>query len=339
MKKFSKHLFKIFTPILFICVIFYFVNKYEIIRIHNISKSQKILFNPNYNQSLIDFKLKHNKEEISIIGSSRTAGFEDKMFANQSVYNYSLIVNSIQDIFNLIVELNLQKNDTLIIGLDQWNFNKNYKLRHQKKFTKNNIYFPYILFNQNSSFENIYLLGIKSICNFSGFRNDGSYFYGKRFISPKNKLEDFNFRDTFERIENGNRRFEYGEYVDSDQTKIIEELLFYLKNKEVKLYAFFPPFAPSVYKKMNKKNYNYIKSASIELSKIFMEFGFTFKDFTGLKVFGDRYYIDGFHSNRNINYYILKELNLNVNKNFDNNYEVESNELILLESYFDYLKG
>ena len=34
-----------------------------------------------------------------------------------------------------------------------------------------------------------------------------------------------------------------------------------------------------------------------------MEFGFTFKDFTGLKVFGDRYYIDGFHSNRNINYY------------------------------------
>ena len=76
----------------------------------NLSKKQKIFFNPRFKQSIIDFKLNQEKKEISIIGTSRTAGFEQEMFLNKSVYNYSMITWSLEDVFSLIKKIKLNFN-------------------------------------------------------------------------------------------------------------------------------------------------------------------------------------------------------------------------------------
>ena len=100
-----------------------------------------------------------------------------------------MIVNSIQDVYNLVKDLDLKKNDTLILGLDQWNFNKKYFARYTNTYTSNNLNLPFILFDNSKQLDSLLLIGSKAIQNFSGFRNDGSYFYGRRFIVPKKRLK------------------------------------------------------------------------------------------------------------------------------------------------------
>ena len=240
MNFFLRHIFKLTILFSFCIIVLFIINNDKISHLHNISKNQKIYFNPQFRQSLIDFKLKQEKTDISIVGSSRAAGFEKEMFLNKSVYNYSMIINSIQDIFSLIEDLDLEKKDTLLIGLDQWNFNKNYLGRLSNVYKKNNLNIPFILYDKLKQFDNLQLIGDKAWKNFSGFRNDGSYFYGKRFIVPKDKLEDFNFIDTYNRIKDGNRRFEYGSEIDFKQLKKLEEILLLCKKREIVVIGFFP---------------------------------------------------------------------------------------------------
>ena len=129
MNSFLSYILKISSSVLFMLLVLFLLNEYEMSQLLKSSEAVNILFNPKLQQSIIDFKLEQKKKEISIIGSSRTSGFEKEMFSNESVYNYSLIVNSITDIKNLIIDLNLSNGDTVVLGLDQWNFNSSYNGR------------------------------------------------------------------------------------------------------------------------------------------------------------------------------------------------------------------
>ena len=336
MKKFLIYIIKLILSLIF-CFYFLFVlNEYGISQILNSSKEFNILFNPKHQQSIIDFKLNQEKKEISIIGTSRTAGFEKGMFSNKSFYNYSMIVNSIRDVKNLVNDLNINKGDTIILGIDQWNFNNSYFYRLLNNYKTNKLSFPFTLIDKKKKTSSHLLIGEKSIDNFSGFRNDGSYFDGKRFIIPKEELKDYNFIDTYSLIQNGNSRFEYGSKVDLNQIEILEELLVYSKENEIILIGFFPPFAPSVNKMMNnpKYDYSYIKESSKLIAHLFDEYGFKFKDFTNMNFYDDSFYLDGFHCNRNIYYNILKELKIPVNKNFDNTFNISIEEANFLNEYF-----
>ncbi len=248
MKKFSLKITKLFILILIGLFSAFIINESLHKKLKDLSKDS-IYFYPKHNQSIIDFKLKQDKKDIYIIGSSRTAGFERGMFKNNKVYNYSLIVNSFNDIYNLVNRLDIGKGDTLIIGLDQWNFNKNFQPRNNNDFKINNLSLPFILFDPIKNINSIYLIGEDAIKNFSGFRNDGSYFYGKRFIVPKMDLEDFNFEDTFNRIENGNRRFEYGSDIDLNQIKVLKRILDFCKKKKNTSICLLSPFFTISYKK------------------------------------------------------------------------------------------
>lgn len=336
MKSFLIHV--LFIKILFLSILggSFIVKKLKIDHLNILAKNNYIYFNPFSDQSIIDFKLEKDKTEISIIGTSRVSGIEKEMFANKSVYNYSMIVNSLNDIYKLIKKLTINKNDTIILGLDQWNFNKNYVNRNFNKFKKNYLNFPFIFFDEINLIDSILLVGTKAKENFSGFRNDGSYFHGKRFIVSDNLLEDFNFKDTFNRIEKGNNRFEYGSEPDQIQLRLLEEILKYCSDSKINVIAFFPPFSPSVNQKMQSKNYDYIKKSSLEIKKIFNSYSFIFEDFTQLDFYGDEYYLDGFHCNRNVYYKILKELNIKINKDFDDTFEIKNDEIYALKEYFNY---
>ena len=336
MKKFLTYIFKLILSLIFCIYILFSLNSYEISQILNYSKDFNILFNPKHHQSIIDLKLKEKKKQISIIGTSRAAGFEKEMFSNKSFYNYSMTVNSISDIKDLLIDLYTNKGDTIIIGIDQWNFNNSYLGRLLNIYKTNNLNIPYTLIDKKKKTSSYLLIGEKSIDNLSGFKNDGSYFYGKRFIVPKEELEDYNFINTYDQIQNGNSRFEYGSKIDLKQIEILEELLVYSKKNEIKLIGYFPPFAPSINKMMNnpKYDYSYIKESSKLIIQLFDEYGFKFKDFTNIDYYDDSFYLDGFHCNRNIYYYILRELKIPVNKNFDNTFNLSKEDASFLNQYF-----
>lgn len=337
--------FLIYTGKLFIIVstgliIMFFINETFLNRLVEISKNQKIYFNPKFKQSIIDFKLKQEKKDISIIGTSRVAGFEKAMFMNQSVYNYSMITWSLNDIFNLIQELEFDKKDTLIFGIDQWNFNKSYFHKLTNNFKKNNLNIPFIFLDEVKNFEEKVFIGIKAIGNHSGFRNDGSYFDGKRFITSQKELKsldiwtgeimdkDIYFKNKYERI--------IGSEVDYNQLKKLKKILEYCEKKNILVYGFFPPFAPSILKKMKSENYDFsfIEKSVKEINRLFINHNYEFKDFTNYNLFDDSFYLDGSHANRNIYYQILKDLKILTNSNFDNDFQINREELESLKNYF-----
>jgi hypothetical protein len=332
MNRFLLHTIKLTLCVILLLSSLLLLNKYEIPE----KRDLFILINPKRYESISNLKIHQKKKEISIIGTSRTAGFEKEMFLNESFYNYSMIVNSITDIKNLVLDLNLEKGDTIVLGLDQWNFNSLYPPRNTNIYKKNNLHFPYMFFEGRKETSSYILYGDKAIDNFSGFKNDGSYFYGKRYIVPKEELEDYNFFDTYSRIKNGNRRFEYGSNVDIKQIEILEELLIHLKTNEINLISFFPPFAPSVYDMMNNKNYDYsyIKKSSSILNRLFDNYGFVFKDFSRIVSYDNSFYLDGFHCNRNVYFHMLKELGVSVNPYFKNEFELSEEESNFLIDYF-----
>lgn len=318
----------------------YIFNNSLLKNIIDISKHQKIYFNPKFKQSIIDLKLKQEKSEISIIGTSRTSGFEKEMFKNSNVYNYCMIAWSLDDALNLIKSLEIEKGGILIFGIDQWNFNKNYSHRLTNSFKKNNLNIPYLFIDQEKGYANITLIGEKAAKNFSGFRSDGSYFDGKRFISSEKELieagiwpgkiahKDNDFYTKYYRI--------IGSEVDYKQIEKIKKILVLAKERKISIFGFFPPFSPSVIKKLDSENldFSFIYKSSKELKNMFSDFGFVFKDFTNFKFFDDTFYLDGSHPNRNVYFRILKELGIQTNHNFKNNFQIEINELNLLKKYF-----
>tara|TARA_B100001175_G_scaffold315374_1_gene326784 strand:+ start:450 stop:1484 length:1035 start_codon:yes stop_codon:yes gene_type:complete len=341
MNKFLIYIWKLFIITSIGLIITFFINKTFINRIIDVSKSQNIYFNPKFKQSIIDFKLQQEKKEISIIGTSRTAGFEKGMFKNQSVYNYSMITWSLKDVYNLIQELEFDANDTLIFGIDQWNFNKDYSHRLTNNFKKNNLNIPFLFFDEVKKFKGNVLIGDKAIDNYSGFRNDGSYFYGERLILTEEELlamniplppsrnpKDDNFEKNYNRI--------LGSEIDHNQFEILKDILEYCKNENIMVFGFSPPFAPSVINKMKLKNYDYtfIDKSISEIKKLFIKYNFHFKDFTDFNLFDDSFYLDGSHSNRNVYYQILKELKIPTNFSFDNDFDINEEELKSLKNYF-----
>ena len=322
-------------------IIMFFINDKFLNKLIEISKSQNIYFNPKFKQSIIDFKLKQGKKDISIIGTSRTAGFEKVMFKSKSVYNYSMIAWSLKDVYNLIQEIEFGKNDTLILGIDQWNFNKSYLHRLTNSFKKNNLNMPFVFFDEVKKFEKIALIGIKAIGNYSGFRNDGSYFDGERFILTEEELlaakiplppsrnpKDQNFKNNYNRI--------IGSEIDYNQFELLQNILEYCKNKNIIVFGFTPPFAPSVIKKIKLNNYDYtfIDKSIIEINKLFIKYNFYYKDFTDYDLFDDSFYLDGSHSNRNVYYQILKDLKIPTNPYFDNDFNINKEELKSIKNYF-----
>lgn len=312
-------------------------------QISNLSKKNyTFYFNPKFNQAKIDFKLTQNKKQISVIGSSRAAGFEIGMFKSKSFYNYSMITSSLEDISRLLKKLDLKKNDTVIIGLDQWNFNKSNLNRRQNNFKLNSLNLPYLIFENFKFFNEYYLIGNEAIKNHSGFRNDGSFFNGKIFLlsdkellfkkwplPPSRNLKNFNFKFQYERI--------IGNLVDFDQLYFLDNILNICKKKSIKVYAYAPPFAPSVIEKLNseKIDYSFIEKSQVEIKKIFKKYNFIYEDFTFYKKFNDSFYLDGSHSNRNVYYQILKDINFPVNKNFDNRFQMSKKEFEYLKTYYN----
>ena len=225
-----------------------------------------------------------NKPKVVAIGSSRVLQFREEMF-KEPFYNYGYTTTSngtILPSLNLITENSPPK--YLILGLDQWNFNKKWDKREYPSYVSRNTNIKNISFTSIPAFlkevlesKNVLsipegMVGLNAVNYNNGFRRDGSRDYGNRIEKLElndTTLEDYQFKNTLSRIQNGNNRFDYGENIDLSDLKYIIDIIEHCKNKNINLFIYMPPFAPSVWAAMERsENYNYIKEADKKVKRI-----------------------------------------------------------------------
>lgn len=204
----------------------------------------------------------------------------------------------------------------LIISIDQYFFNSywdnlkdapfNYEYRHSitTAFLQNIFeVYSHIFSGELNLSQLIYShhVGFLAKMTGDGFREDGSYYY-HRIISDPSSCADYRFRDTYTRIKEGRTRFEYCTSVNKKAVEVLEELLIFCYNHQIKLIAYLPPYAPSVWKLMTASDeytgkYTYLKSIDEEIRPLFERYHYPLFDFSDGGAIGSRdaEFIDGFH--------------------------------------------
>lgn len=263
----------------------------------------------------------NKRKTIWTLGSSRVLQFRANMFTT-SFYNAGYTASRIKEFRPFLRSIPDDKlPDYILIGLDQWMFNEawdNVSITPEESLWKNNFSFypkPYPLyrtvyediFSGKYSFKalreksSIQKIGINAVMGNTGFRNDGSLFYGAqiaKLIQNDKTVKDYGFSETFQRIQQGNNRFEYGKEVNKKAIAELEKLLDYCHNKHITIVAFLPPFADAVYTKMMDSNhYTYMKKIFDEIKPLFLKYDYELYDLSTVSFFdsNNREMIDGFH--------------------------------------------
>ena len=282
------------------------LNSYHIgFRYSNESKYKKIkLWNIETNKTF----------KILALGSSRVLQFRDSFF-QCTFYNAGYTISKIQDFESFLKSTPKNKYPKLlIIGLDQWMFNKNWSKdnlntqlkKYNSVITKESLMqgikpFLIDLFHQNlkiSGFSDPTKIGVDAKSDIKGFRKDGSLFYIKQtngLLNFDTTVNDFMFSNTKDRIRQGNRRFEHGDSVNNDAIYLFKRFLNFCNSNSIYVIAFLPPFAPSIYSEMKTTNrMNYIFQVHNELKKHTNTYkNFELYDFSNIG--DDSWFYDGFH--------------------------------------------
>lgn len=305
---------------------------------HNIDRTirnfenQKYLIGYLYNEDnyrYIKYKaLSEKKATVVALGSSRVLPFREEMF-EADFYNAGFAVDQVRDFqgfLSCIPEENLP--DYLILGLDQWMFNDAWndaiEQTHKPHWKKNNSFdagkgikktenlYPDLISGQlslrnpkNANTGSIERIGLNAIVHSTGFRNDGSAYYGEliqKLMEKDSSISDYNFRNTFRRIHNGNERFQFGNQVSEKALLTLNQLLQFCKSKQIQVIGFVPPFADSVYAKMkNSGNYEYVEKLYPAIKPIFNSHDFELYCYETVSEVGSNDFetTDGFHGGEN----------------------------------------
>ncbi len=287
-----------------------------------LASKQKFRIGYRFNESNINYTKWKSLQilpahDVIALGSSRVLEFRENMF-NTSFYNAGFTISKITDFRIFLNSLPKEKYPKyLIVGLDQWMFNSNWD-NFSSTAAPNKWKTSYHFYPNRASFNNFgtefldgkvnilrhsemqngrFHVGYNAVAENSGFINDGSIFYGnpiQLLIDGDRKFYD----EAFERIDHGNKRFEYGNTANPNAFEELEAFADFCKQNNIYLIAFFPPFADKVLQKMETSgNYHYIDSLYEKSLPILKARGFECYDFTNLRnaKSSDDEMIDGFH--------------------------------------------
>jgi len=290
-------------------------------------ENQKYLIGYLYNESnfrYIKYKtLSEKKATVVALGNSRVLPFRKEMFEAE-FYNAGFAVENVQD-FQAFLSCLPEKNlpDYLILGLDPWMFNDAWNdltPKPKSRWTKNmpfkpgegikkakDLYRDLIngqmrLSKQTKTYSNsIEAIGLNAVIHSTGFRNDGSGYYGElvqKLIQKDTSISDYNYREIFSRIRNGNHRFQYGVQVSEKALLILDQLLLFCKSKGIHVIGFNPPYADAVYARMKDSGkYEYVEKLYPALKPIFGRYDFEIYTYATVSACGsnDLETTDGFH--------------------------------------------
>ena len=156
-------------------------------------------------------------------------------------------------------------------------------------------------------------IGLNARINGSGFRNDGSYHYGKQYESKQLKQEKISRAITY--IEN-KTSIESKEFFSNSARKELDELLRYCKENGIYVIGYIPPTPKAIedtYKKFPR--YDYMLETLSFTSPIFKKYGFEVYDFYSMARLGagDEETIDEYHTSERVMLRVLIKM-LDTNK-------------------------
>lgn len=155
--------------------------------------------------------------------------------------------------------------------------------------------------------------GIAAIGRGSGFHADGSYCYGDLMDHPE-RGSDVGFHDSFDRIATGTQRFEWASTLYQPSLDEIDKLLQDCYDKGIQVVGIIPPYAPSVYQRMQETGlYTYMDQLPAALRQLTDAYGFELYDFTNMPDTRDEEYIDGYHGGDRVYARLTLELSQNSN--------------------------
>lgn len=291
------------------------------------------IYGTGLNQNTFSYKLeliKKVKPKVVALGSSRVMEFRKENF-NTSFVTAGGGMNYLNEGYKFLENMyKFHSPEYIILGLDFWWFNNNF---YQPKYfpyhandgqsinitkiyktlfwlvnskisvsTFNNIVNNSKIKNQYTNYDN---LGFRAIATSDGFRSDGSHFYSK-LVFGLEKSNDEKFSNSFKRITNGNRRFQYGNAMSKVRVDIFYNILNIIKQHNTKVIILIPPIANATYKKMKGYQYTYIDKFRELVKSLDVEN----YDYHNLAVItqNDCECLDGFHGGDVIYSRILKDM-------------------------------
>lgn len=275
------------------------------------------------------------KFDVVAIGSSRVLQFRREMFQS-SFYNAGYTIETIRDFKPFLEGISKKKYpEYIIIGLDQWMFNTNWDnsdlIKPRSYWQESYTYFPssnnirkifkdlfrgkispISIYNRSSSIN----IGLNSLINNKGLRNDGSMFYGNQIdllLANDQGAHDYKFIETINSIDKGIKRFQHCNKVNYKALIEVEKLLEFCSKNNINVIGFLPPFPERIYHYMlTDGSYFYINNSQLmnSLKPLFQNHDFEIYDYThGIGVnFSDDEFIDGFHGGESIYAKILIDI-------------------------------
>lgn len=266
--------------------------------------------------------------QVLALGSSRIMQVKGTTVNHH--YTFYNAGGAIQNIYELPLFVSrLHYNPEIIfVNIDHWWFNPAFEVERDS-FTPDVFDKPALSLTKIGSLVNLFYedlyagkirlsefftsedIGLNAICKRNGFSVDGSRREYDLEQSPESG-EDYNFHDTFSRIEEGNRRFQYGQKTDNTIIDAIEDFLGQCEARSIKVVAILPPFAPKVYQRMAESgNYGYMLQIFDLLTAVFDKYsGCAIYDFTNMAGMGVHNYDfeDGFHGSEIIYNEIIRNI-------------------------------
>jgi len=276
--------------------------------------NSKVLYGTALHANTRQYKkelLAKTQPKVIALGSSRVMQFRQHMFSGEFL-NLGGGMESIHDGIKLIPDIIKRKPELIILGLDIWWFNDRFQSPEMQSseisfnptpsFSHSRRVFKWLRRNKISLNEYILTIlqgtpevsiGVSGLKR-DGFGEDGSYYY-TRTVTGQIKPLDKGFNNTFKRINDGNKRFQFNSYANNQYIDNIVQLIKKLEKNDMKVIVFFPPFATSVTEKLNemKDEYQYISDIKVKLK----DSNIVFSDFSDpMKIkSNDCEFIDGFH--------------------------------------------
>lgn len=276
--------------------------------------------------------IKRRQNKVVALGSSRVMQFRAEFFRNKDFYTMGGVGSSIDEVAFAWKEINTTYiPDVIILGVDPWWFNPNFKQLNRFAETDKEIFRKYKqLFRNPKVMKQIFhigeiksrdliggrkTVGLNAAVNGDGYRlSDGSYQYG-RVIQDK-KSKEKKFKETYERMERGTStdRFVWCDRVSKSELMKFSNLLSDIKSSGAHLIVFLPPFPHEIYEFMDSSpHYNtFLHDYMNSTEKLCSDMNVTFYNFTDLADIGatDDETIDGFHGSETAYARILEKISL-----------------------------
>lgn len=292
----------------------------QIARSHAASADANVVYGPAYTNPDKRYKLQSlliHDVPVVAIGTSRVMQFRSIFFegGEHTFYNAGAIVSRVTHIRRLLSLLGHGQTRYLIVGLDQWSYNDNWEGAADDP----GVEAEYL--TETDALANLRFgvqawpdlvrgkiqlgkflrarpdFGVYALAKGNGFRRDGSYLYADILRDPR-VGPDFEFRDTFSRIDQTRNRFESGSVVSERAIEETTRMLQACREHGFTPIAFLPPFAPSVRAKLQSSaKHAYLRDVPGLVRQAVEAAGVPFFDFTECGGDGctDAEFIDGTH--------------------------------------------